>query len=270
MQTSQVGTFNVIPDDVRLIGTVRTFREDTRVLAERRIAEIAAGVATALGASAQSHYRRHHPATVNSEREAIFAARGRRAHLRCGQRHPRCRAHHRQRGFLLHAAGRGPARTSGSGTAAGPAAAICTIRTTTSTTRSSRWAPGIWPRWWKRRCRLIQGLICRELEAQGMRIPTHARRVRSTRNPPDHRSLGRSPLRRRRHGARQDLHLRGPGRHAVDGSAHAQREPAAQLHRQRLRGAGRARQEARAATGAGDRLEADLARRCGASTCARA
>ena len=54
MQTSQVGTFNVIPDDVRLIGTVRTFREDTRILAERRIAEIAAGVATALGASAQS------------------------------------------------------------------------------------------------------------------------------------------------------------------------------------------------------------------------
>ncbi len=74
MQTSQLGTFNVIPDDVRLIGTVRSFREDTRVLAERRITEIAAGVATALGASAQTHYRRHHPATVNSEREAIFAA----------------------------------------------------------------------------------------------------------------------------------------------------------------------------------------------------
>ena len=74
MQTSQIGTFNVIPDDVRLVGTVRTFREDTRVLAERRIAEIAAGVAAALGASAQTHYRRHHPATVNSEREAAFAA----------------------------------------------------------------------------------------------------------------------------------------------------------------------------------------------------
>jgi amidohydrolase len=74
MQTSQVGTFNVIPDDVRLVGTVRTFREDTRVLAERRIAEIAAGVANGLGASAETHYRRHHPATVNSEREALFAA----------------------------------------------------------------------------------------------------------------------------------------------------------------------------------------------------
>jgi hippurate hydrolase len=74
METSQLGTFNVIPDDVRLIGTVRTFREDTRLLAERRIAEIAAGIAGALGASVQTHYRRHHPATVNSEREAIFAA----------------------------------------------------------------------------------------------------------------------------------------------------------------------------------------------------
>jgi hippurate hydrolase len=74
MQTSQLGTFNVIPDDVRLVGTVRSFREETRALAERRIAEIATGVATALGASAQAHYRRHHPATVNTEREAAFAA----------------------------------------------------------------------------------------------------------------------------------------------------------------------------------------------------
>jgi hippurate hydrolase len=74
MQTSQLGTFNVIPDDVRLVGTVRSFREETRALAERRIAEIATGVATALGARAHAHYRRHHPATVNTEREAAFAA----------------------------------------------------------------------------------------------------------------------------------------------------------------------------------------------------
>jgi hippurate hydrolase len=75
MQTSQVGAFNVIPDDVRLIGTVRMFREETRMLAERRIAQIATSVATGLGATAEPHYRRHHPATVNSEREAHFAAR---------------------------------------------------------------------------------------------------------------------------------------------------------------------------------------------------
>jgi hippurate hydrolase len=74
METSQLGTFNVIPDDVRLVGTVRTFREPTRVLAERRIAEIATAVAAGLGASAEVRYTRIHPATVNSEREAAFAA----------------------------------------------------------------------------------------------------------------------------------------------------------------------------------------------------
>ena len=105
MQTSQTGAFNVIPDDVRLIGTVRTFREETRELAERRIAAIATSVAAGLGASAEANYRRHHPATVNSEREAIVCRAGGRADLRGGQRHPRRRAHHRQRGFLLHAAG---------------------------------------------------------------------------------------------------------------------------------------------------------------------
>jgi hippurate hydrolase len=74
MQTSQIGAFNVIPDDVRLVGTVRTYREETRALAERRIREIAAGVAASLGAAAQTTYTRHHPATVNTEREALFAA----------------------------------------------------------------------------------------------------------------------------------------------------------------------------------------------------
>jgi len=74
MQTSQVGTFNVIPDDVRLIGTVRTFRPQTQELAERRIAEIASSIASGLGATAQTHFKRVHPATVNSEREANFAA----------------------------------------------------------------------------------------------------------------------------------------------------------------------------------------------------
>jgi hippurate hydrolase len=74
MQTSQIGAFNVIPDDVRLVGTVRTYREETRALAERRIREIAAGVAESLGAAAQTTYTRHHPATVNTEREALFAA----------------------------------------------------------------------------------------------------------------------------------------------------------------------------------------------------
>jgi hippurate hydrolase len=75
MQTSQVGAFNVIPDAVRLIGTVRSFRRETRELAEKRVKEIATHVAQALGASAEVDFRRGYPATVNSEREAQFAAR---------------------------------------------------------------------------------------------------------------------------------------------------------------------------------------------------
>ena len=74
MQTSQVGAFNVIPDSVRLIGTVRSFRPETRDLAERRLKEIASKVAEALGASAAIEYVRGYPATVNSPREAQFAA----------------------------------------------------------------------------------------------------------------------------------------------------------------------------------------------------
>ncbi|MEO8718930.1 MAG: M20 aminoacylase family protein [Burkholderiales bacterium] len=75
MQTSQVGAFNVIPGHVELIGTVRTFSPEMRELAEKRIKEIATSVAQALGASAEIEYRRGYPATVNTEKEALFAAR---------------------------------------------------------------------------------------------------------------------------------------------------------------------------------------------------
>jgi amidohydrolase len=75
MQTSQVGAFNVVPESVRLIGTVRSFRPETRSLAERRLREIVTKVAEALGASAEIQYARGYPATVNTPREAAFAAK---------------------------------------------------------------------------------------------------------------------------------------------------------------------------------------------------
>jgi amidohydrolase len=75
MATSQIGAFNVIPDAVQLIGTVRTFRPQTRELAEKRVREVATKVADALGAKAEIEYARGYPATVNSEREANFAQR---------------------------------------------------------------------------------------------------------------------------------------------------------------------------------------------------
>jgi amidohydrolase len=75
MQTSQVGAFNVIPDFVKLVGTVRSFRPETRELAEKRVREIAGKVAEAFGARAEIDYRRGYPATVNSAHQAGFAAR---------------------------------------------------------------------------------------------------------------------------------------------------------------------------------------------------
>jgi hippurate hydrolase len=75
VQTSQVGATNVIPDAVRLAGTVRSFRPETRSLAELRVREIVELTARAHGASAEIELRRGYPATVNSAREAEFAAR---------------------------------------------------------------------------------------------------------------------------------------------------------------------------------------------------
>jgi hippurate hydrolase len=75
MATSQIGAFNVIPEAVQLIGTVRSFKPETRDLAEQKVRSIASKVAEALGATADIKYSRGYPATVNSPREAAFAAR---------------------------------------------------------------------------------------------------------------------------------------------------------------------------------------------------
>jgi hippurate hydrolase len=75
MATSQIGAFNVIPEAVQLIGTVRSFKPEMRDLAEQKVRSIASKVAEALGATAEIKYSRGYPATVNSPREAAFAAR---------------------------------------------------------------------------------------------------------------------------------------------------------------------------------------------------
>lgn len=66
--------FNVIPQEVALKGTVRTLDEDMRALAETRLAEIAKGVAQAMGAEADVTYYKGYPVMVNSAAETEFAA----------------------------------------------------------------------------------------------------------------------------------------------------------------------------------------------------
>jgi len=65
--------YNVIPDEVHIGGTVRSFRPQTQDLIERRMNEIVQGVATTAGATAELTYRRGYPPTVNHAAEAEFA-----------------------------------------------------------------------------------------------------------------------------------------------------------------------------------------------------
>ena len=65
--------FNVIPQEAKLAGTVRTFLPETRDAVERRIEEICAGVAATYGATITPNYHRNYPATVNHPKETGFA-----------------------------------------------------------------------------------------------------------------------------------------------------------------------------------------------------
>jgi hippurate hydrolase len=67
-------TFNVVPEEASLVGTVRTFKAATRDRIERRLGEVATGIAGSFGIDAQLAYRRGYPPTVNHVREAAIGA----------------------------------------------------------------------------------------------------------------------------------------------------------------------------------------------------
>ncbi|WGD29503.1 M20 family metallopeptidase [Ancylobacter sp. WKF20] len=69
-------TWNVIPDEVVLRGTVRTFAKEVRDLIETRFRAVVEGVCAAQGANAEIRYERRYPATVNwpTQLETAFAA----------------------------------------------------------------------------------------------------------------------------------------------------------------------------------------------------
>lgn len=65
---------NVIPQRVHLKGTVRTMDPDVQDMAEKRITEIAQGIAASYGAVARVNYHRGYPVMVNSDEQTDFAA----------------------------------------------------------------------------------------------------------------------------------------------------------------------------------------------------
>ncbi len=67
--------WNVIPAEVVLRGTARSFTPEVQDLTEANIARIAKGVAAAHGATVEVRYERRYPPTVNAEAETRHAAR---------------------------------------------------------------------------------------------------------------------------------------------------------------------------------------------------
>jgi amidohydrolase len=65
---------NVIPEHVKLKGTVRSLDAEVRELAAERVVSIAEATAAAFGAKAKVTYMRGYPVMVNAERETDFAA----------------------------------------------------------------------------------------------------------------------------------------------------------------------------------------------------
>ena len=66
---------NVIPDSVEIQGTVRTFTIEVLDMIEQRMKEIAEHTSAAYGATCDFEFERNYPPTINSEKEANFAAK---------------------------------------------------------------------------------------------------------------------------------------------------------------------------------------------------
>jgi amidohydrolase len=62
---------NIIPEKVKLFGTVRTFRKETKDLIEQRLHALLKGITGASGGSYTLNYRRGYPAVINTEKETL-------------------------------------------------------------------------------------------------------------------------------------------------------------------------------------------------------
>ena len=68
--------YNVIDDQVKMGGTIRTFKKETRSYIEKRLRELCNGIAQAHGADINIQFDlvNKYPPTINSKKESIFAA----------------------------------------------------------------------------------------------------------------------------------------------------------------------------------------------------
>ena len=99
------GSPNVIPSEIVLCGTARSYKPAIRDLLEKRLRELAETFATAYGCTAEVDYERRYPA-AREPRRADRGLRGRgQGARRRGQGRRQCAARHRLGGLRLHAGG---------------------------------------------------------------------------------------------------------------------------------------------------------------------
>ena len=66
--------YNVIDDEVKLGGTIRTFKDETRKIIEEKMTNIVKGIAQSSGAIADITFKKLYPATINHEKNSLFAS----------------------------------------------------------------------------------------------------------------------------------------------------------------------------------------------------
>jgi hippurate hydrolase len=66
--------FNIIPQKVKLTGTVRSLNDEVRDLMEERLKAVTKGIVETFGGKAEVHYRRGYPVVENTPDETAYAA----------------------------------------------------------------------------------------------------------------------------------------------------------------------------------------------------
>jgi amidohydrolase len=73
MRAGDMDAFSVIPSEVKLIGTARSFKASVQETIEKRLTMLCESIAAGFGATARCVYTKLYPATINSLAEARFA-----------------------------------------------------------------------------------------------------------------------------------------------------------------------------------------------------
>ncbi len=75
VQGGDLSAMSVMPRNVTMVGTVRSFRAEVQALVEQRLQQLVQAIAQGYGATAEVRYERIYPATINTPDEAQHARR---------------------------------------------------------------------------------------------------------------------------------------------------------------------------------------------------